>query len=84
MSSRRSVLVVPDEFTAEVAEGGDLALRWVRSLPELVDAIAATWHLDLDLGSPKFGANALVLLGERRGVPCAEGKQAGLLGRFGG
>lgn len=69
--SRGAALVVPDEFIAEVADGGEPALRWVSSLPDLIGELAATWHLDLDFSSPRFGANALVLLGERRGEPCA-------------
>lgn len=70
-SSRGAALVVPDEFIAELAGGGDRVLRWIRSLPDLVGELADAWELELDFASPRFGANALVLLGERRGEPCA-------------
>jgi streptomycin 6-kinase len=70
-SSPDTVLVVPDEFVAEVADGGDVALRWINSLPGLVADLAVKWDVKLELGSPRFGANALVVLGDRRGERCA-------------
>ena len=65
-------MIVPEEFVAErVTTSGAAGQDWIDKLPDVVEDLAAKWHVELTDDAPRHGAAALVVFGTRRDEPCA-------------
>ncbi len=66
------MIVVPEAFSSErIRKSGDTGRHWIAALPHVIDRLRERWAVELTEEAPLYGDWGMVVLGYRRGEPCA-------------